>query len=185
MTRPQPRLTADHWLRAGFAALVETGPEALKAEPLARALGTTKGSFYWHFKDVAEFRARLVGHWEQAAVAALTQAADAVATPTERLHRLAKITTPEDDAHGGAAAEPAIRAWARSDHTAANAVAEVDAARLAYTSSVLKSLGLTNPDFARLLYGAHLGMQALPGTPAQNDGALSTLTAALLALQEA
>ncbi|MEH6751885.1 MAG: TetR family transcriptional regulator, partial [Paracoccaceae bacterium] len=36
---------------AGLAALAEAGPVALKAEPMARRLGTTKGSFYWHFAD--------------------------------------------------------------------------------------------------------------------------------------
>ena len=35
-----------------IAALAETGPEALKAEPLAARLGVSKGSFYWHFRDV-------------------------------------------------------------------------------------------------------------------------------------
>lgn len=181
----KPRLTAEDWLRAGFRALADAGPDALKAEPLARTLGATKGSFYWHFDDVPAFRTRLLAHWQNAARAALARAAEAGAAPTERLHRLAEITAPEDVAHGGAAVEPAIRAWARADHTVANAVAEVDAARLAYTRSVLDALDLTNPDFARLLYGAHLGMQVLPGTAAENDGALSTLTAALLALQEA
>lgn len=185
MPASRSRLTADDWLRAGFRALVETGPAALKAEPLARALGTTKGSFYWHFRDVPEFHARLIAHWQAAAEAALARARSSADTPTARLHRLAEITAPEDDAHGGAATEAAIRAWARSNHTVADAVAEVDAARLAYTRSVLAALGLTNPDFARLLYGAHIGMQALPGSAAENDGALSTLTAALLALQEA
>jgi AcrR family transcriptional regulator len=185
MTATKPRLTADDWLRAGFRALVEAGPVALKAEPLSRALGTTKGSFYWHFRDIPDFHNRLLNHWKDAAEAALARAGHAQASPTERLHRLAEITAPEDDAHGGAATEAAIRAWAQADHTVADAVAEVDAARLAYTASVLAALGLTNPDFARLLYGAHLGMQVLPGSAAENDGALSTLTAALLALQDA
>lgn len=183
MAESKPRLGADDWLRAGIAALTENGPEALKAEPLARTLNATKGSFYWHFRDVPGFRARLVAHWEMTAVALLARAAEAEATPAERLHSLAEVIAPENNA--AAAAEPAIRAWAQSDHTAANAVAEVDIARLAYIRTVLAALGLTNPEFARLLYGAYLGMRDLPGAHSQNDGALSTLTAALLALQEA
>jgi len=185
MPESKHHLTAEDWLRAGFRALVKTGPDALKAEPLARGLGATKGSFYWHFKDVPAFRMRLLGHWQDAAHTALAHAAAASATPTERLHRLAEIIAPEDELHGGTAVDPAIRAWARSNNTVTNVVAEVDAARLAYIRSVLNALALTNPDFARLLYGAYLGMQALSGAPAETDGALSTLTAALLALQEA
>ncbi|GKY86972.1 TetR/AcrR family transcriptional regulator [Sinisalibacter aestuarii] len=178
MPDPKRRLSADDWLRAGLSALAKTGPEALKAEPLARALGATKGSFYWHFKDVPEYRARLATHWEKTAIAALSQAAEARATPAERLHGLAAIS-------GDRAQEAAMRAWAQFDHTVTNAVAEVDLARLAYIGSVLHALGLTNPDFPRLLYSAFLGMQVLPGDAAANDSALSTLTAALLALQDA
>lgn len=182
MSEPKTRLTTDDWLRAGFRALVASGPDALKAEPLARTLGATKGSFYWHFNDVPAYRARLVARWEQASVTALALAAEAVVTPTERLHGLAAIIgSPE----AGADVDAAIRAWARHDHTVAKAVSEIDAARLAYIRSVLGALGLTNPDFPRLLYAAFLGMQALPGSPAENDSALSTFTAALLALQEA
>lgn len=182
MPESRSRLTAEDWLRAGFEALVANGPEALKAEPLARFLGTTKGSFYWHFKDVSDFRARLVARWEEASVAALAQAAEARATPTERLHGLAGMTT---SAELGASVEAAIRALARFDHTVANAVAEIDGARLTYIRSVLDAIGLTNPDFPRLVYGAFLGMQALPRSIEENDAALSTLTAALLALQDA
>lgn len=182
MPEPKPRLTADVWLSAGFRALAESGPDALKAEPLARALGTTKGSFYWHFSDVTAYRTRLVARWEHGTMAALAHAAETDATPTERLHGLAAMTgthRPE------AEVDAAIRAWARHDHTVSKVVSKIDAARLAYIRSVLSALGLTNPDFPRLLYAAVLGMQALPGSPAEKDSALSTLTAALLALQEA
>lgn len=182
MPERKSRLNVDDWLRAGFLALVNAGPDALKAEPLARTLGTTKGSFYWHFKDVPEYRARLVAQWERSAVAALAQAAETAATPTERLHNFAGVTGASDHV---ADVERAIRAWARFDHTVADAVAEIDGARLAYIGLALQSLGLSNPDFPRLLYGAWLGMQALPGSAAQNESALSTFTAALLALQDA
>lgn len=182
MPAQKSRLNSEDWLRAGLSALAETGPDTLKAEPLARALGTTKGSFYWHFKDVPEFHARLAGFWEQRAVATLAEAAEANLSPTERLHRLPELTAPTEMPPE---TEAAIRTWARTNHTVANALSEVDAARLAYLGTVLHALGLTNPDFARLLYGAHLGMLALPGTAAENDSALSTLTAALLALQDA
>ena len=58
------RLSPDKWLTAGFEALVASGPSALAAEPLARALGTTKGSFYWHFKDVPAFQDALLAAWQ-------------------------------------------------------------------------------------------------------------------------
>ena len=57
------RLSPQTWIEAGLAELVAQGPKALAAEPLARKLATTKGSFYWHFKDVPDFQAAVVKHW--------------------------------------------------------------------------------------------------------------------------
>ncbi|MFN3661424.1 TetR family transcriptional regulator [Yoonia sp.] len=45
----------EDWLMAGFRALASHGPSALRAAALARDLGTTKGSFYWHFKDLPDY----------------------------------------------------------------------------------------------------------------------------------
>lgn len=185
MAGTSARLSAEAWLDAGMRALAETGPEALKAEPLARALGTTKGSFYWHFKDVEDYRSQLAERWKAISLEFLERIASATSDPTARLHQIAHTISDDEEDERSGKAETAFRAWAKSDHTAANAIAEIDAARLQLVGTTLSSLGLTNPDFARLVCGAHLGMAFLPGTPAQNDSALSTLTAALLALQEA
>jgi AcrR family transcriptional regulator len=47
------RLTVDDWVQAGFAILAEEGIKALKIDRLCRRLDVTKGSFYWHFTDIA------------------------------------------------------------------------------------------------------------------------------------
>lgn len=185
MAEERARLGPDDWLRAGFHALVEQGPDALKAEPLARALSTTKGSFYWHFKNLGDFHQQLQAHWKEAALGAIAAAQAESGTAAQNLQRLSDVLHPEDEAHGGVGLERAIRAWAVADTGLAAIVAEVDAARLAHVSEILAAVGLTNPDFPRLVYGAYLGMDELSGSPADNKGALSTLTAALLALQDA
>jgi AcrR family transcriptional regulator len=186
MPATRPRLSAEDWIKAGFRALSTTGPETLKAEALARTLGATKGSFYWHFKDVPDFKARMLGHWHAKAFAAITRSTDAGGDPTERLYRLAELAAAEPEDYGGAAVEPAIRTWGASDPLVAAAVAEVDAKRLAYLAGLLAELGLTNPDFARIVYGAYVGMSTLSAADgADNAGAMSTLMAAILALQEA
>ncbi len=184
MPPKRPRLSPDDWLRAGFAALADTGPTALRAEPLARRLGTTKGSFYWHFKDVPDFRSQILQHWIAASHSAIAAARASDGPPTRKLQRLDEILRPEGEAEGGDV-EGAMRAWARSDPDVSAAVARIDAARLAYVSDILAALGLTNPEFPRLVYGAYLGMSELAGGEGENTGALSTLTAALLALQDA
>ncbi len=59
------RLTVDDWVQAGFAILAEDGIKALKIDRLCDRLTVTKGSFYWHFTDIAGYRATLIEAWAQ------------------------------------------------------------------------------------------------------------------------
>ncbi len=49
--RMADQLSAKDWLDQGLRALARSGFTALKAEPLAKAMGVSRGSFYWHFAD--------------------------------------------------------------------------------------------------------------------------------------
>lgn len=169
MPTPRPRLKPGDWLAAGLAALERSGPDGLAAEPLARELGTTKGSFYWHFKDVPAFRMAVAEAWANRARTALA------AAPTDARHadRLLRLAQPDP-------AEASMRAWARQDPAVAEIVAAVDADRRRALSATLAELGLTNPDFAQIVQAAVIGMETLGDT-----APLSTLLAAILALQEA
>jgi AcrR family transcriptional regulator len=57
------RLTIDDWIQAGFSVLAEEGITALKIDRLCTRLAVTKGSFYWHFTDIAGYREALVQAW--------------------------------------------------------------------------------------------------------------------------
>ncbi|HKV18010.1 MAG TPA: TetR family transcriptional regulator, partial [Mycobacterium sp.] len=57
------RLTVDDWVAAGYEILAEDGIAALKIDRLCSRLKVTKGSFYWHFTDIAGYRATLVQAW--------------------------------------------------------------------------------------------------------------------------
>lgn len=84
-------LSREDWLLAGLRALASGGPEAIKAERLARGLGTTKGSFYWHFKDVPAFRAAMLDHWRNRALTSIIAEIENEQTPTSALRKLAQI----------------------------------------------------------------------------------------------
>ncbi len=180
------RLSKSDWLYAGFRALAENGPKAIRAEPLARALGTTKGSFYWHFADVPAFHREMLEFWEARAFEDIVTKLATENSPAERLRRLGEIATQHDAQHGGAAAEPALRAWARDNREAADAVARVDKRRMDYLAELLAELGLPNPEIARAIYAAVIGLQQLQQNDGIDDtGAMSTLLASFLALAEA
>lgn len=179
MPRDKTRLKAEDWLQTGFDALVRDGPQALKAEPLARRIGATKGSFYWHFRDLPDFRARLLAKWEERTLLALAAAGRDESDPVRRLDRLGNLNS--DDP-----AEQAVRAWAQENGDVAETVARVDGHRRTMLSVTLDELGLTNPEFARIVQGAHMGLATLSSADgADNSGAMSTLLAALLALRNA
>ncbi len=178
------RLSKEDWLRTGFFALTDAGPAALKAEPLARRLGSTKGSFYWHFSDVPAFQAALMAEWEARAYQAIVDEMPMAETAVQRLRHLAQLASkgppPE---YGGAGLEPAIRAWGRENTAVADAIARIDRKRLQYVQRLFDEIGLSNPELTRLLYGALLGMEELSSHDgADNSGAMGTLVDLILAL---
>lgn len=61
------QLSATDWLDAGLKALAASGVAALKADPLAKALGVSRGSFYWHFRDVEAYHTAVLARWRDIA----------------------------------------------------------------------------------------------------------------------
>jgi AcrR family transcriptional regulator len=44
-------LSKGDWIRAALFAIADRGTAGVVVEPPAASLGTTKGSFYWHFRS--------------------------------------------------------------------------------------------------------------------------------------
>lgn len=168
-------LTPNAWIVAGLSQLAELGPQALRAEPLARHLGTTKGSFYWHFKDVPAYHAALLQHWQAQAFGAVVNLIEDDAPVADRLRRFGAQVQADP-------VDPALRAWAQSDASVAATVAQVDDERLKYLSALMSSLGITNPDYARAALGASIGLRQMGDTDAAQS-AYTSLIDVILALR--
>src|SRR5262245_52783828 len=65
------QLSARDWLDQGLKTLASHGFAALKAEPLAKAMGVSRGSFYWHFADISAFHAAILKAWREVAAEAI------------------------------------------------------------------------------------------------------------------
>lgn len=158
----KPTLTKDTWIAAGFRALTDQGAQALRAEPLARALGTTKGSFYWHFADVPAFKAEMLAHWEQKVATEVMDQISEQANPLERLQLLAAAAAdPAPEIYGGHKVEHAVRAWGLSDANVAQAIAIVDRLRIDFLIQLLADIGQPNPALAHAIYATHIGLDDL------------------------
>jgi AcrR family transcriptional regulator len=134
----QARTPRKDWIAAGLQALARGGPEAVRIEPLARELGATKGSFYWHFDDRAALLEALLGDWEQTVVDDVIAQVDAGGGDArERLRRLFALAGSRRDLPG---VELAIRDWARRDATVARRLKRLDNRRLGYMRPLFAEL---------------------------------------------
>ena len=81
------RLSRDDWERAALDAIAEGGISAVAVEPLAAALGVTKGSFYAHFPSRDALIEATLTRWERSHSESLGEL-DEIADPAERLERV-------------------------------------------------------------------------------------------------
>jgi AcrR family transcriptional regulator len=149
------QLSAKDWLDQGLKTLAERGFTALKAEPLAKAMGVSRGSFYWHFADISAFHAAILKHWRDVAAEQVIANLEASSKHDDPLPLLIRR------AFGGRLElENAVRTWATVDPVARAAVQAIDRRRSSYVESLYRANGLS-PDVARaraqILYWAFLG----------------------------
>ena len=132
----------DVWVAAGFAELAHSGVDGVRVEVLAKNLGVTKGGFYRRFADRAALLGAMLEAWRTGRIAAVAQqtSLDGQA-PRERLKAVIQLYSERLNPEG-MAIELAIRQWARSDDSAAAAVASVDAARLKHVAELYRATGL-------------------------------------------
>ena len=145
------------WIEAAIATMGLSGVDAVRVEGLARQLGVTKGSFYWHFKDREALLTAVLDEWESGGTLAIIAAVDSVhGSARTRLLQLWNLTNVGD----GLAGELAIRDWSRRDPAVAERVARVDDQRMAYVRALFAELGVPAQEVearAMLLYSLLLG----------------------------
>src|SRR6202165_1592190 len=156
------QLSAKDWLDQGLRTLGTSGFTALKAEPLAKAMGVSRGSSYWHFAEIGAFYAAILKHWREVAAEQIIANLEAASDHDNPLTLLLR------QAFGAKLAlENAVRTWATVDPAARAAVQAIDRRRLGYVENLLRASGLS-PGIARaraqILYWAFLGF-ALSDTP--------------------
>jgi AcrR family transcriptional regulator len=132
------RTPRGRWVEEGLRALAAGGPDAVRIEPLAQALGVTKGGFYWHFADRQALLDELLDAWERANLADVIERVERdggdARTRLRGLFALAFSGT------GPVRTDLAVRDWARRDEAVADRVRHVDNRRMAYLRGLFGAL---------------------------------------------
>ncbi len=170
-------LSSRDWIEASIEALLEKGPSGLKVASLARDLGVTPGSFYWHFRSRDELRDRVLQHWREHMLRGAASAGVLAGKGPEQIRGLSKILV----ARRLPALDGAMRAWGRDDPVVAEAVARADELRVRVVAGMLQEAGL---DEGRARRRAQLLWWVFRGSEGADDadrlGAFRDLTEALL-----
>ena len=133
------RLSRSDWLAQDMEVLSKKGEARLTIDKLCLELGVTKGSFYAHFEDRADFVRQFVAHWaEQFTQTVVTQIDKLTGEPADaRLLALMLLLKRKRLARY----DIAIRSWAAHDPIVARGVARVDRQRFDYIRGLFQEIG--------------------------------------------
>lgn len=153
-------LSADDWEREALVLIAAKGVQGLAVEPLARRMGITKGSFYWHFSTRDALLEQTLSRWEAHDSRNLETALGTIDQPRERLRDFFRRVGREHLTHGvyrelcAAAGHPIVRP----------VLERVTRRRMAYLTAAFTELGMQTraaENQARLAYSSYLGFLQL------------------------
>ncbi|ORM34089.1 TetR/AcrR family transcriptional regulator [Williamsia sp. 1135] len=131
------RLSAADWAQAALTVIGESGLSAVAVEPLAKRLGTTKGSFYWHYPNRQALVDAALQSWEAEHTEAVIAAIRAHEDPAEQLRALLVLVV---DYSRNDKIEVALLASARNPQVA-NIIQRVTRRRIDYVAELYTLMG--------------------------------------------
>jgi len=130
----QVRTPRSSWIDEGLRALAAGGPDAVRIESLAQALGVSKGGFYWHFADRPALFEEMLDTWERVMIDEVIDRVESESeNPRARLRRLFALASSSGDL---LSVDLAVRDWSRRDPRVAKRLRRVDNRRMDYMRSL-------------------------------------------------
>ena len=141
--KQQVRLTREQWLKRSLGMLATTRGR-VRIDELVKSLGVTKGSFYWHFKDKADFVKSQLDYWEETSTRNVFEEMEKHRDkePAMQLLALMKVLSNKKFYDH----DISIRNMAVWDGTVATKVARVDKIRLDYVTHLFSGIGFSGKD---------------------------------------
>jgi AcrR family transcriptional regulator len=153
-------LSAGDWEQHALVLIAEKGIRAVAIESLAKRMGVTKGSFYWHFANRDAFLEQSLLRWEKHDEANLLTSLGAIADPRERLRSFFRQTGRKKLTHDVYSA-----LCSAADHPKVEPLLErVAERRMNHIQKAFEEIGLNSAEAshrARLTYSTYLGFLQL------------------------
>ena len=144
------RQSKKSWLDAALKALASGGVDKVRVESLAKNLGVTKGSFYWHFKDREQFLDELLSFWAEQSTQTVITNPNYPTDSKERVRAVAEDIVRRDLGK----MDPHIRSWTQYDKRRGKVVAKIDKMRFEFLRDLFLAAGFS-------ITGASLRAQSL------------------------
>jgi AcrR family transcriptional regulator len=127
------RTPRSKWIEEGLSALAAGGPDAVRIDPLAKALGVTRGGFYWHFENRAALLEEMLDAWERTSIdEAIERVEGKGGDARAKLRHLFSLASSPELLK----IDLAVRDWARRDEAVAKRLRRVDNRRMDYMRSL-------------------------------------------------
>lgn len=159
MKEARAALSAEDWAAGALRMIATKGVDALAIEPLARELGVTKGSFYWHFPNREALLVAALELWERKETDDVLARAN-VGPEVHPRNRIARVFAVADATRRAGKAHLAITAGAAKYPIIEEVLNRVSARRLAFLRECYVALGLSEKEatrWAAMAYSVFLG----------------------------
>lgn len=164
-SRGSESLTREDWIAAAWDMLGEGGVEGVRVEPLAKRLGVTKGSFYWHFKGRQDLLDALVDRWFSIWDQQTSPEIQTAENPADRIWALFRSVI----GRATRGQTVSLRMWSHHDPEIAARIEERDRQRLEFLMEQLVAIGFDEDEarvrgqvYQTLMTGEYLRSGGLP-----------------------
>lgn len=157
------RPSKEDWLNLAVRTLVGSGIESVKIQVMAKTLGVSRSSFYWHFKSMTELQDQMLSHWIEKNTSPIIERA---MRPAEAITSAVSAVFEcwVDDHLFDPNLDMAVRLWGRKDQKVRSVVKEADDMRLGALTRMYLRYGYPEQEAqtrARTLYFTQIGYYTL------------------------
>lgn len=166
-----PPMGREVWLDTARQALIEEGTAGIEVNKLAKRLGSSRGGFYWFFRDRAQLLDELVQYWADSSTVLFERVLNGhQGNGIEQYLAMTNLWVDENEYNPKW--DGAIRDWARTSKAVRKVVEVVDQERIAVLEQIFRNIGYEGTEAnvrARVMYYHQVGYYALGVRESQRE----------------